>query len=119
MDLTDKLNKPDKAQSSSLTNVPAQRVQNTVTDNTEVAIANQIATLQGHFILCGGGRTATHIIERFWQTETPLVLVEHDFEEIAKIKEVAAENNKNLLYVQGDATKTMHLNKPALPSPRD
>ncbi len=105
MDLAGKLNQPNNPENSSLTNMLARRVQKSTETSTEEEITNQIAALQDHFILCGGGRTAVHIIERFWHTDTQVVLIEHDSEVIAKIQTVAAQHNRNLLYVQGDATE--------------
>ena len=102
MDLAGKTNKPE---SSSLTNMLTRRVRTTPESDTEEEIVEQITALSGHFIMCGGGRTSVHIIERFWQTSTPVVLVEHDSEVIAKIQTIAAQNNRKLLYVQGDATE--------------
>ena len=95
MDLEGKTNKPKLA----------QHVQTTPGSDTEEEIPGQIAALQGHFIMCGGGRTSIHIIERFWQTNTPVVLVDHDSGVIANVKAVAAQNGQKLLYVQGDATE--------------
>jgi voltage-gated potassium channel len=59
-----------------------------------------ISYYNGHYILCGGGRTCLYMMEEFKKTLRPFVVIEKSRE---RIKELLVEFN-DLIYIQGDAT---------------
>lgn len=61
----------------------------------------QIEHLAGHTILCGAGETGMTVIKEFIQARKPLVVIEKEDE----ILEALREDNPELLFVEGDATK--------------
>ena len=46
----------------------------------------QIRDLQNHFIVCGAGETAYHVVKELLKTEHPFVVIDHDDEQLAKIQ---------------------------------
>jgi voltage-gated potassium channel Kch len=44
----------------------------------EELIADQIARLERHYIICGVGRTGYYIIERLFEIRLPFVVIEQD-----------------------------------------
>ncbi len=69
-------------------------------------IVDQIAKLKDHYILCGAGRTGIHIIERFFETQTPFVVIEQSVAVIEDVKESLTETSgRQLLYIIDDATE--------------
>ena len=62
----------------------------------------KVSKLEGHYIVCGAGRTGTKIINDFFRKKLDFVVVEKDEENIKKLKEIYRDK---LLYVIGDATK--------------
>ena len=69
------------------------------------SMAKQIAKLEDHYILCGAGRTGSHIIERFCETDIPFVVVEQSLEVLKDAQERVKELGKRFLYIQEDATE--------------
>jgi voltage-gated potassium channel len=68
-------------------------------------IADQIAKLKNHYILCGAGRTGVHIIERFFETQTPFVVIDQSMAVLKDLQENLAETSGELLYIIDDATE--------------
>jgi len=46
----------------------------------------QIRDMQDHFIICGAGETAYHIVQELLKTGTPFVVIDHDEERLAKLR---------------------------------
>ena len=64
-----------------------------------------ISDLENHYILCGGGRTGLHIIDRFCEMDIPFVVIEQNASAISEIHDYMNSLNKKLFYLQGDATE--------------
>lgn len=60
-----------------------------------------IETLDGHYIVCGGGATGAHIVHELLQTERPFVLVDQDE---ARTRELFEQFSTEFPVVVGDAT---------------
>ncbi len=67
----------------------------------------EIATLDSHFIICGIGSTAKHIVEEFTKTDTPFVVVDNSTEKC----EALLEDYPGLLYLDEDPTEDETLEK--------
>lgn len=61
----------------------------------------RIDTLEGHIILCGGGRTGAHIARELVTTGVPFVMIEHDEEVTGAL---LGELGERFVYIQGDAS---------------
>ena len=48
-------------------------------------MTNQIARLENHIILCGGGATGKYVAEELEKTRTPFVLIEQNPEHIQRV----------------------------------
>lgn len=59
-----------------------------------------ISKLNNHFIICGAGKTGLSVIEEFYKTRNPFVIVEKKEEALNQIP-----YKENLLFVTGDATQ--------------
>ena len=59
---------------------------------------NRIRELKDHFIVCGAGETANHIIQELLKTGNPFVVIDHDPERLARL-----EHFGNLCWVEGEA----------------
>ncbi len=46
----------------------------------------QIRELRDHFIICGAGETAYHLVQELFKTGNPFVVIDHDPEQLAKIQ---------------------------------
>jgi len=57
-----------------------------------------IATLSGHYIVCGDSRIGQHILEELGRTEQPFVVIEKDPDKVAALRA------RDILAVTGDAT---------------
>jgi len=68
-------------------------------------MAKQIAKLEDHYILCGAGRTGSHIIERFSETDIPFVVIEQNLAVLKNAQECVKEQGKRFLYINEDATE--------------
>jgi len=66
-------------------------------------IQRRINMLQGHYILCGIGRTGAAITSEFRKTGNPIVIVEMKKEVIETLK--VDFSNDELLCIEGDATE--------------
>lgn len=64
----------------------------------------EIQKLHNHIILCGGGETGRPVLIELVKNKEPVVLVEHEQENIDRCKTI-----ENLLYIQGDATDDENL----------
>lgn len=64
----------------------------------------QIAKLNNHYIVCGGGETGRHVLTELIKNREPVVLIEHNEENIERCK-----NLGDLLYIKGDATDDQNL----------
>jgi Trk K+ transport system NAD-binding subunit len=71
---------------------------------TETSDTN-LAALQGHYVLCGAGRTGLDIIDRFCELGSTFVVVETNDEALESVKDHAAGYGSTLHYVKGDATE--------------
>ena len=60
------------------------------------SMAKQIAKLEDHYILCGAGRTGSHIIERFSETDIPFVVIEQSLEVLKEAQECVKGQVKRL-----------------------
>jgi len=58
-----------------------------------------IGKLEGHYILCGAGKTGAHVLEELVRTKRKCVVIESDPE---KIKRLA---DRKILVIEGDATE--------------
>jgi len=67
----------------------------------------QIQKLNNHYIVCGGGETGRHVLDELVKNREPVVLIEHDEENIERAKARVME--ENLLYIKGDATDDQNL----------
>lgn len=63
----------------------------------------QIAQLKEHFIVCGLGDTGRHAVEELQKTHTPFVVVDHNEENIKRMRE-SSDEYREMLYVVGDAS---------------
>jgi voltage-gated potassium channel len=59
----------------------------------------RIRELQDHFIVCGAGETAVHILQELVKTGNPFVLIDHDPERLARL----VEHFGDLCWVEGEA----------------
>jgi len=64
----------------------------------------QIAKLNNHYIVCGGGETGRHVLTELIKNREPVVLIEHNEENIERCKNIG-----DLLYIKGDATDDQNL----------
>jgi voltage-gated potassium channel len=62
-------------------------------------MSSQIAKMQEHIILCGGGPTGLYIAEELFKTRTPFVLIERNPEALQHVITRIGE----IPYIQGDA----------------
>jgi voltage-gated potassium channel len=46
----------------------------------------KIREMQGHFIICGAGETAVHVVQELKKTGNQFVIIDHDEERLAKIQ---------------------------------
>ena len=46
----------------------------------------QIRDMQDHFIICGAGETAYHVVQELLKTGTPFVVIDHDEERLEKLR---------------------------------
>ncbi len=60
-----------------------------------------IDKLTGHVIVCGVGRTGSHVVEELLATRTPFVAVDLDTEKLQKMK----TEHPDMLWLEGDATE--------------
>ncbi len=67
-------------------------------------LIERIAGLENHYILCGAGRTGSHIAWRFFETQTPFVVIEQNIAVLHNLQE-SLETNQELLYITMDATE--------------
>ncbi len=58
----------------------------------------RIRELNEHFIVCGAGETASHIIQELLKTANPFVVIDHDPERLARL-----DHFGDLCWVQGEA----------------
>ena len=68
-------------------------------------MTTRIAQLNHHYILCGAGRTGLDIIDRFYELDATFVVVENNTDALHHVLEYARSHQRELLYVQGDATE--------------
>ena len=61
----------------------------------------RIDRLKDHVIVCGSGRTGTHILDELVATGTPFVLIDVDLE---NLQALALEKGDEMLWIAGDAT---------------
>ena len=61
----------------------------------------RIDRLHDHVIVCGSGRTGTHIVDELIATGTPFVLIDVDLE---NLQHLAMEKGDRMLWIAGDAT---------------
>jgi voltage-gated potassium channel len=59
----------------------------------------RIRELKDHFIVCGAGETAVHIVQELIRTANPFVLIDHDAERLAR----QVEHFGDICWVQGEA----------------
>lgn len=64
----------------------------------------QIAKLNNHYIVCGGGETGRHVLAELIKNREQVVLIEHSEENVERCK-----NLGDLLYIMGDATDDKNL----------
>ena len=64
----------------------------------------QIAKLEDHYIVCGGGETGRHVLAELIKNKEQVVLIEQDEEMINRCRSLG-----ELLYVKGDATDDENL----------
>jgi voltage-gated potassium channel len=60
-----------------------------------------IETLNGHYIVCGGGATGAHIVHELLQTERPFVLIDEDE---LRTRQLFEQFSREFPVVVGDAT---------------
>lgn len=65
----------------------------------------QLTNLKNHYILCGVGRTGSHIVERFVELQTPFVAVEKNAATLTQLQEIMAEKGRYLHCINADATE--------------
>jgi voltage-gated potassium channel len=78
----------------------------------------KIAELRDHYILCGAGRTGTHIIDRLIETELPFVVLEASETALGTVQAGAEEKGRQLLCIQGDATDEENLSQAGITQAR-
>jgi voltage-gated potassium channel len=66
---------------------------------------NKIKKLNNHYIVCGGGETGRHVLEELINNREPVVLIEHDEDNIERSMIIG----EDLLYIKGDATDDQNL----------
>ena len=64
----------------------------------------KIREMTDHFIICGAGETAFHVIQEFLKTGTPFVVIDHDPERIARLQHLG-----DIASVEGEATDDENL----------
>lgn len=74
----------------------------------------QIARLEAHVVVCGGGQTGRHIAGELLKTRTPFVVIERDPAEEEAIRKVG----DGVLYIIGDATSSDVLRLARVPAAR-
>ena len=65
----------------------------------------QLTNLSNHYILCGVGRTGSHIVERLVELRAPFVAIEKNTATLTHLQEVMAEKGHYLHCINGDATE--------------
>ena len=60
----------------------------------------KLEKIEGHYIICGGGRIGERIVEEFIKAKIPFVVIEKEEERI----NLLVEKYPELIYVRGDAT---------------
>ncbi len=65
----------------------------------------KIKKLNNHYIVCGGGETGRHVLEELINNREPVVLIEHDEDNIERSMIIG----EDLLYIKGDATDDQNL----------
>jgi voltage-gated potassium channel len=73
-----------------------------------------IARLNDHIVLCGGGDSSLHIVRELLQTRTPFVVLEID----AAREPVLHDFDDRMLYIIGDASDTEVLQRAGVPRAR-
>jgi voltage-gated potassium channel len=68
---------------------------------------NAIEDLEGHAIICGGGRTGVHVVEEHFLLGKPFVVIDNDIEHLRSLE----EHHKGILTLHGDATHEETLEK--------
>jgi voltage-gated potassium channel len=63
----------------------------------------KISQLRDHFIVCGLGDTGRHAVEELHKSKTPFVVVDHNEDNIKRLRE-SNDEYREMLYVLGDAT---------------
>ena len=58
----------------------------------------EIAQLNDHIILCGGGETGRHIAEEFHKVGAPFVVIDRDAKRLEQLKKM-----NRMLFIEGDA----------------
>lgn len=61
---------------------------------------NRIQNLEGHYIVCGGGETGSHVVSELLATQRPFVVIETHDERLEKLKALG-----DICYLQQDATE--------------
>ena len=67
----------------------------------EERVENRIERLTGHTIICGVGRTGSHVIEEHLSVGRPFVCIDADSERLERM----VTDHPDLLYIEGDATE--------------
>ena len=67
----------------------------------------ELALIQDHFIVCGGGSTGSHIVQEFIDTHQPFVLIEQNEEVLEQLR----VRFPGILYVKGNAMEEMVLHE--------
>lgn len=65
-----------------------------------------IASLEGHYVVCGAGNTGIHVIDEILRMQEKFVVIERDKDRLGLLLE-----NRRFLYVNGDATDDAVLKK--------
>ncbi|MBI5518220.1 MAG: potassium channel protein [Deltaproteobacteria bacterium] len=64
-------------------------------------VRKSIARMENHIIVCGIGRTGTHVLEEFRATRTPFVAVDEDATKLEHLRAL----DPTMTYLVGDATE--------------
>jgi voltage-gated potassium channel len=64
----------------------------------------EIARLDGHYIVCGAGTTGIHVIEEFLQCQVAFVVVDRSRHRLTELQERFERPDRRFLYVVGDGT---------------
>jgi len=73
----------------------------------------QVERLANHFIVCGAGETAVHVVEELLKTGHRFVVIDHDAERLEKIRHLG-----DFPVVQGEATDEQVLESAGFPRAR-